>query len=71
MVTKEDFVAWKLNPVTVAIFQAMKDKIDDKLVGLEHSAGLDPLYDRFNCGMIQAFKDVLSINFDEVEDTDA
>lgn len=67
MISKEDYTDWKKHPVTNALFAGMLDRINDAAKELAGSAGIDPLEDRFKCGMIRAFQEVMSIEYDELE----
>lgn len=67
--TKEDFIAWKMDPVTKAMYQAVIDRIEDAKADLADSAGVNPGMDRFTTGMIRAFREVLAIDF-AMEDED-
>ncbi len=64
-VTKEEFSQWLEHPVTRSVFRVVADKIEDAKELLSVSAGLQPDSDRFHCGMIQAFRDVLEISYGE------
>lgn len=67
MITKDEFLDWKRSPVTIAIFSSMVERINDGAKELAGSAGVNPLEDRFKCGMIRAYQEVMSVEFDELE----
>lgn len=66
--TKQDFVAWKNNPVTKQVFAGLREREQDKAEDLIQAAGLDPLQDRYLSGYIAALRDFYLI---EAEDGDA
>ncbi len=67
MVTKEEYLDWKNNPVTQALFSSIAARVNDGAKELAGSAGINPLDDRFKCGMIAAFQEVLVVELDELE----
>ncbi len=67
MVNKEEFVDWKSNPVTQAVFSSIAERINEVARDLASSAGLDQSKDRFKCGMVHAFQELLTIELDELE----
>lgn len=69
-VTKDSFRDWKSNPVTKAVFVELVNRIQGIQNDLGSVAGLDPIGDRYRAGAIQAYRDILSIEFDEVKDGD-
>lgn len=70
MITKADFIDWKSNPVTKAVFMEIKKLADDGVEGLSLSAGLDPLNDRAIVGKINGLRNVLDISFSDIGGTD-
>lgn len=66
--TNRDFVDWKSNPVTKAVFAHYKQRITDVGTELTFEAGQDPHRDRFKVGYLQALRDALDVNFGEAED---
>ena len=69
MISKEEFIDWQRNPVTQAVFAATVEKINLGATELSYSAGESPAADRFKCGMIHAYRSMLSIEFDELEES--
>ena len=67
MVTKEEYLDWKRNPVTKALNSALIERINDGAKELAGSAGLNPLEDRFKCGIIHAYHEILTVELDELE----
>ena len=67
MLTKEDFLEWKKNPITQAVFDSIQLKINEGAIELSYMAGENQLQDRFKAGMIQAYRDVIDIQIEEVE----
>lgn len=65
-ITKDSFRDWKANPVTKAVFAELNTRIREVQHLLGNTAGLEPLNDRYNVGAIQAYNDILLIDFEEV-----
>lgn len=66
IVTKESFRDWKSNPVTKAVFNDLFDRIQRIREDLGNTAGIDPLMDRYKAGAINAYSDMINIEYDEV-----
>lgn len=66
-ITAKDFIDWKSNPVTKAVFKDYETRIQRHALILSEIAGLDPLVDRFHAGYIQAFRDALQVDGEDVE----
>jgi len=64
-VTKSDFVDWKHHPVTEEVFRKLQTRIKEVQDLLGTSAGLDPLQDRMYVGAINAYRDILEIEYEE------
>ena len=71
MISKEDFIDWKKNPVTEALFQGLAEKIKDGMIELSYTAGEDTSQDKYKCGMIHAYRSVLQIEFEDMGGEDA
>lgn len=67
MVSKDEFLDWKKNPVTIAVFASIVEKINLGATELSYSAGIDTSEDRYKTGMIAAYRDVLEVQLDDVE----
>lgn len=67
MITKTSFVDWKANPVTKAVFNDLRERIQRIQEELGVTAGKDHLYDQYRVGAIAAYNDLLNIEFDEVK----
>lgn len=63
--TKEDFLEWKQLAVTKALVNEWTLRIEGLQEELGNTAGLDPLTDRYKAGAIQAYKDLLNMEFEE------
>lgn len=70
MITKGDFLEWKANPVTKKLFIILEQWIEIGKEELSTSAGENPLTDRERVGKLNAFKDVLGVNSDDLETID-
>jgi len=66
---------WRQDPGTRALFEALSIRIGEGKEQLASRAGLDPMEDRFICGMIRAFAEILEMDYEEttsiVEELDA
>lgn len=66
---KADFVDWKRHPVTQVVFSQLKERIQSLSEMLGDSAGANPIQDSRYSGAIQAYKDMLLIDFEGDEET--
>jgi len=66
-ITKEQFVIWKQDQVTQAVFESIKEQIEGIKEILADSAGTDDRADRYLTGMIKAFRNVLDTEVEEVQ----
>jgi len=57
-ITKEQFVSWKEDPVTIAFFQASQERVEDAKDILANEAGKDPDNDNFFRGFIYAYNEM-------------
>lgn len=64
--TSRDFIDWKSNPVTKAVFEDYRARIESHKDILSTIAGKDPITDRFHAGYIQAFRDALDVDVGEL-----
>lgn len=53
---KEDFIAWRSNPITEEFLEAILIEMDNLIADLAVSAGNDPSTDRYRCGAIQGLR---------------
>lgn len=67
IITVPDFQDWKSQPVTKAFFVVLDERIQDTAGRLAETAGIDQILDRYRAGYIQGIRDVLGIDFDDVE----
>lgn len=56
---------WKNHEITQVIFKELKSRQEHLRDELSQTAGVDPLMDRWKCGVIAAYEDILSIELDE------
>lgn len=63
--TKADFIDWKSNPITKQLLNDLQDRIRNLQAELGVQAGLDPRLDALKVGAIQAYTDLLDLDFDE------
>lgn len=66
---KADFLDWKRHPVTQVVFSQLKDRINTLYEMLGESAGQNSVQDARFSGAIQAYKDMLQIDFEDDEET--
>lgn len=63
--TETEFKDWKASPVTKQVFTSIAKRIYDLQVDLGTSAGIDVREDAKKVGAIQAYTDLLEIEFEE------
>ena len=63
---REQFLEWKENKVTQAVMLAVVNRVE--LAKEELVASDNPAYDQFVRGMIRAFREVLDVNLDDVQE---
>ena len=66
---RTDFVDWKRHPVTQVVFNQLSQRVLDLQEMLSQSAGENPLQDSKFVGAIQAYRDMLLIDFEGNEET--
>lgn len=66
---KADFIDWKRHPVTQVVFSQLKERINTLYEMLGESAGQNPVQDSRFSGAIQAYKDMLQIDFEDNEES--
>lgn len=66
--TRSDFIDWKNSPLTSELFARIKAHISGLQYELGVSAGIDPRQDAIKVGAIQAYTDILDIEFEGGED---
>lgn len=62
---ESEFKDWRASPITKQVFTTISRRIYDLQVDLGSSAGLDVREDAKKVGAIQAYADLLDIEFDE------
>ena len=68
MLTKEDLGMWKQNEVTQAVNRAIETRIKDAFEEIVNSRNSD--YDSHIKGMIVAFREVLDVSFEDIDEGD-
>jgi hypothetical protein len=69
MISKDDYILWKNDPLTQAWFEACQQRIEDGKETLAGVAGLDPIYDSYVRGIIKGYSEMMNFtveDFDEV-----
>lgn len=67
-ISKDDFVLWKNDPITMAVFEACALRIEDGKNTLAGQAGLDPIFDSYVRGIIKAYSEMLGITVEDIEE---
>lgn len=68
--TKDDFLSWKNQEVTLQVFGMCRDLVDRTQFTLGNAAGIDPLQDRMLVGYIKGLNEILNMtvyDFEELE----
>lgn len=68
IVTKEEWLDWKRNPVTKAFYDAVEERIEDAKDMLSSSAGVDPTTDNFYRGFINAYREMLNFRIEDLDE---
>jgi hypothetical protein len=68
-VNKADFIDWKRHPVTQVVFSQLQERVQTLQAMLGDSAGVNPIQDSRYSGAIQAYKDLLLMDFEGDEET--
>lgn len=63
-----DFVDWKRHPVTQIVFNQLSQRVADLQEMLGQSAGENPLQDSKFVGAIQAYRDMLLVDYEGTEE---
>jgi hypothetical protein len=63
--TKEDFVLWKDQDVTVRVFELLLDRRENAVNQLALGAGVDSTQDRFLVGYIAGLDELLNMTTEE------
>lgn len=66
---KADFIDWKRHPVTQIVFSQIQERIDTLKDMLGDSAGENPIQDSKFVGAIQAFNDLLRMEYEGEEES--
>lgn len=66
---KADFLDWKRHPVTQVVYSQLQERIQTLQAMLGDSAGVNPIQDSRYSGAIQAYKDLLLMDFEGEEET--
>lgn len=66
MISKEDFVDWKANPVTKAVSAGLQAKIEQFKEILGKQAGEDQLRDRYIVGGIAGIEEFLNVSMEDI-----
>jgi hypothetical protein len=64
-VSKEEFLDWRANHVTKAVFGVLEQRIQDAKDILAATAGEDPVADRYLVGMIRGFSELQEVSYED------
>ena len=64
-ITREEFLDWKANHVTKAVFGVLEQRINDAKDILAATAGEDPVADRYLVGMIRGFSELQEVSYED------
>ena len=67
MISKSDFIDWKSHPVTKEVFSSITERIRQLQEELGGSAGESVRQDAMKVGAIQACRDILELNIEDME----
>lgn len=70
-VSKEEFLDWRLDPVTRIVFEIIDKHIQDLLENLSRNPGENPVYDSRLGGIIRGLEMVKEIRYDDKEELEA
>jgi hypothetical protein len=62
-----EFADWKQHPTTKKVFEALIQKEFSVMAELSSSAGIDPLFDRFRVGYINALRDLYQMDAEDIK----
>jgi hypothetical protein len=65
---RSEFQDWKNNPVTETVFLRIAERIRETERILGTTAGMDTSEDRYRVGTIQAYKNLLEIDWEDLSD---
>ena len=69
MITKEEWIDWKANPVTRAFYEACVIRIEDSKEVLATTAGRDQYQDSFMSGFIQAYREMQDFKIEDLDES--
>lgn len=61
---RSDFADWKRHPVTKEVFSQLRSRVRDIQEALGNTAGIDSHQDRRYVGAIEAYNDLLNIEYE-------
>lgn len=68
MITYDDYVLWKNDPMTKAWFEACQIRVEEGKEQLATQAGSDPVFDGFVRGVIHAYREMMSFSVEELNE---
>ena len=63
-ISKSEFQQWKDSLITNEVFGEVRNRIREAREDLGVNAGIDPERDRYICGMIKAWEEILDISYE-------
>lgn len=68
MITTEDLILWKNDPVTQAWFEACEVRVEDAKETLAEQAGIDSIFDSYVRGMIKAYREMQDFTVEDANE---
>ena len=67
-VNREQFLEWESHPVTAAVKQVVKERIEQATSLVVNGPSNSQEFDQFMKGMIRAFNEVLDVQLEEISE---
>lgn len=68
MISYDDYVLWKNDPMTIAWFEACNQRVEEGKEQLAGQAGTDPIFDSYVRGMIAAYREMMTFTVEEMNE---
>ena len=68
MITYDDYVMWKQDPMTIAWFEACQVRVEEGKEQLAAQAGVEPIFDSYVRGMIAAYREMMQFTVEEMNE---
>jgi hypothetical protein len=67
VITSEDFILWKNEPITQAFYEACQERVEEAKEQLAVTAGTDIEMNNFLRGFIHAYREMTEFRVEDVE----